>query len=868
MPVGFETQNRINQNLAVNQPAAGPQAAARTAGVSTAPPSISGGANAPLGLDSLNRGRENLDGRGALGVEPESRGRVLLEDGFGQTATTRAAAAAVQSFPYTTADMQQQLGQVQELRSSLAAEASSARTPPTLVSISGEPIYNNDLTANFTVPDELRGLVEVDLPPGTPGTVMMENGKTGMRAADYYLQVARARQDDLAAQEAQLVQQLQSDPTTQRALVERQSLSATAGLHTLSGAFQDLVATGDDAPPRLDRARIGRAEQLLSAARDAAQAAPSEPSLSAVFPEAGAGENAARMQHKAMEHYLGVKHPSSSEKEAAATHFRNEVDRYLDGAGTAGGPVLSGPDMSPAGALTPDEKASLLVARTLETAVAADSLDLEGRTLLKDLIDPGKIGKLVTGNVMQELRSSFQPIEKHITLPAPGATDPVRPGLETYSSALTPARTVAELAGSPGAFGARGVLCSDTHSPDHVPNLWTADYKGPNGNTLFRGVRHGTLSAFGITAKGLKSLPKQELHDLISKTLPPERRGGRSIEEVGRLMTSRFSLSGNRLRNEARAQAAMNRARELVSYNLLNNPQAMDKVRSGAGRVELEMPSIMLITPDRGRRLLGALGIKPHFDELRMTREQDRALKELARQGGLEIPFSGPGGETRNVTVVLKPLNFSFGVNKLAFSKAINTLSPSWGNADAINRGSIERLLGRDAKPGQPPASGLVAEHLQRLRDRGEGGGPEETAILQLADQATRLWQDKAHHRQNNEPYALPARLALLTDKLGLTPSFNCKSGKDRTGQLDAEIKFLATRIERGGGQVPEPGAELSDADRELYRTIVFNSGNHEIQKMNTGHAGYKVKLSSITRRLGGALAQLQHIGQGKFTSA
>ena len=85
---------------------------------------------------------------------------------------------------------------------------------------------------------------------------------------------------------------------------------------------------------------------------------------------------------------------------------------------------------------------------------------------------------------------------------------------------------------------------------------------------------------------------------------------------------------------------------------------------------------------------------------------------------------------------------------------------------------------------------------------------------------------------------------------------------------MDAEIKFLATCIERNGGQVPEPGAELSREEQDLYRTIVLNSGNHEIQRMNTGHAGYKVKLSSITRRLGGVLAQLQHIGQGKFTSA
>ena len=883
MPIGFEAQNLVRQNPAVGQSAQGPEASSsgRSARVSTAPSSIAAGAaNAPLGVDSLNRGREDLRGHSALGIDPGLQGGVLLDDDFGQTATTRAAAAAVELFPFTTADVQARLTGVRELQQRLSEEAGSVSTPRNLVSISGERIYNNDLAASFTVPAELRGLVEVDLPSNAPGTVVMEDGKTYMRADDYYLQVAQARHEDLAAQEAQLVQQLHSDPTTQRALVERQSLSAKAGLTTLSGALQELAASGGATPPRVDQARIDRAEQLLTTARDAGQTTGTDSALNAVFPEAaaearqaGAGNTVARLQHKAMEHYLGVKHPSASDKDAAVSHFLNEVDQYLEdgrpgGSGTTGSPTLTGPDMSASSALTPDEKVSLVITRTLETAVAVNSIPPDGRLLFKDISHPKQVKKQVVENVKQELRNSFEPVVKHISLPAAGRNDPARPSLNTYDSTLIPASTVGARAGSPEAFGATGVLCSDAHSPEHVPNMWTTEYKGPNGNTLFTGVRHGTLSAFGINARSLKALPKRELHDLIRKTLPSERLAGQSIERLGEQMTSRFSLAGRRLRNEARARAAQNRAQKLVAFNLLHNKQAMDKIRSGADHVELELPSISLITPDRGRRILGALGIKPQFDELRMTREQDRALKGLARQGGVQIPFTDKNGRTNNVTVQVKPLNFSFGVNKLAFNKAINTLSPSWGNADAISRSSIERLVGKNAKPGERPTSGLVAEYLDHLREIGEDGGPEETAVLQLADQVTRLWQNKAHHGQNNEPYALPARLALLTGKLGLTPSFNCKSGKDRTGQLDAEIKFLATRTERAAGQVPEPGAELSNEEKALYRTIVLNSGNHEIQKMNTGHAGFKVKLSSITRRLGGALAQLQHIGQGKFTSA
>ena len=44
----------------------------------------------------------------------------------------------------------------------------------------------------------------------------------------------------------------------------------------------------------------------------------------------------------------------------------------------------------------------------------------------------------------------------------------------------------------------------------------------------------------------------------------------------------------------------------------------------------------------------------------------------------------------------------------------------------------------------------------------------------------------------------------LLAFKLGMSPMFNCKSGKDRTGHLDLETKFLAARI-KSTGRVPTP---------------------------------------------------------------
>ena len=787
--------------------------------------------------------------------------------------------------PYTAADVKAQLTRLHGYQQTLSDEVRSTRVAAYLKDTEVSALFSNS---------ELQGLVEVDLPANSPDTIVIDN-KTYMPADSYYLQVAQARHDDLVAYDEQLIRQSASDPTTQRSLAMVQANSAQAGSLNLLATMERLKAAGDC---KINQDKVNRAHDLLSSAANAASAVPAEPVLAATHPSElaeirhgsaiDAEKKIARLQHKGMQYYLGVKHPSASEKEAAVQHFRNELDRYLEGrrgqnAELHQPPALVGPDLSPSGALTPNEKVSLLIARTLENAVDVNGMSNAQRALFKELSNPKGIRKQLIKDLQQNLRARFGTINKSISLPSTNRQDPTRPMLETYQTELKPAIDNRYNLGENGVlsadqrpFGDTGVLCSDTHSSRHVPNLWSVDYTGPNGNTLFSGVRHGTLSAYGISARSLKALPTPELHKVIKDTLPQQLEH-HSIEHLAKKMTSRFSLTGSRLRTEARKNATMERARELVKFNLFNNKEAMEKVRAGLAStetehtVELDLPSIMLITPDRGRRLLGALGIKNAYDELRMTREQDAALKELA-VSGVTMPFKyvNENGKSvvRNVTVKPRPLNFSFGVNKLAFDKTINRLSPSWSNADAISRSSIERLVGKDARPGQRPTSGLVAEYLDRLPHNGAAGDHrKEAAILQLTDQVIQIWQSKSHHRQSNEPYALPTRLALLSHEIGLTPGFNCKSGKDRTGQLDAEIKYLATRIERGGGQVPEPGADLSHEEQEMYRTIVLNSGNHEIQALNTGQAGYKVKLSSITRRLGGVLAQLQHLGQGKFVS-
>ena len=119
----------------------------------------------------------------------------------------------------------------------------------------------------------------------------------------------------------------------------------------------------------------------------------------------------------------------------------------------------------------------------------------------------------------------------------------------------------------------------------------------------------------------------------------------------------------------------------------------------------------------------------------------------------------------------------------------------------------------------------------------------------------------RAIFRGAHDAFKVAARIAVLSNLIGKVPCWNCKSGKDRTGQMDVECKFLSTLIARGE-TIPEPGARLTDAQKRLFRSIALEGGNFEVQKMNTAIAGFKTgSVKSVTERLGGSEYRRFHRG-------
>ncbi|KEI71931.1 inositol phosphate phosphatase SopB [Endozoicomonas elysicola] len=366
-------------------------------------------------------------------------------------------------------------------------------------------------------------------------------------------------------------------------------------------------------------------------------------------------------------------------------------------------------------------------------------------------------------------------------------------------------------------YGELGGICSQTKdSEQHAVNLWTSSFSPPKGKFNYHGVRHGIHSAIGIKD------------------------------------------------SEQRKTANLNRARESLIAALTLKPELLNQAISNPAKsVHLNLASVSLVTPDPFR-----IGEK---SEAKMLLEQIEAFRELGCKQPLKLSVVNSNGRQITIRITFRLALFNFGVNKGAqgtFSRMVG----GWKMSDKLNKEGLHTLIGGTEKGLTRSIAGdYLAKQQQhiitlstqladsRLPDNGRKAMHNElidlnqkrTIIFQLATQIRDIFNSKAHHHESHDAYKMPARIALLTSLISGVPLSNCKSGKDRTGMLDAEIKLLATMIDLYG-KVPEPGIPLSWEDAELFRDILLHSKNLEIQKLNTGAEGYKTEgIESIDEHMG-----------------
>ena len=102
-----------------------------------------------------------------------------------------------------------------------------------------------------------------------------------------------------------------------------------------------------------------------------------------------------------------------------------------------------------------------------------------------------------------------------------------------------------------------------------------------------------------------------------------------------------------------------------------------------------------------------------------------------------------------------------------------------------------------------------------------------------------------------SNPAAIQTRLAALIYLIGYPITFNCKSGKDRTGEVAAEINDLVMTMEANDGEVPDPYKDLTDEEKIQASQIYDATQSDEIARANTGFRGLKVNYKNTINRMG-----------------
>ena len=445
-----------------------------------------------------------------------------------------------------------------------------------------------------------------------------------------------------------------------------------------------------------------------------------------------------------------------------------------------------------------------LVVKDLKDHVTTGNVAFETVAFTKDL---GKAIEKEMGNILNN--GSWDQINKDVTFSLDGVA-------MKGKSVITPASRM----GGPmqeiyNDGGPKGYNCASFGEKKHAVNMAHSEFRVEiNGQqqTVFSGIRHGVHAAVDVEDK---------------------------VE---------FE------------KANVSRAKETLIAAFMSNQALLDKaLEKPSEPFTFVFNSVSLLTPD----IVRGTFFNKHENEKMMLKAQTEAYQSL---NGQEIEVQVKDKNDNPVTVKIKRAitTFNYGVN--------------WGGV-----GGLSSLFGGWGESKDMNAKGLVSlnafanKTLSELETKiSQNVGSPETQSLQnkakairtLLRQINNIDQQKTYSSDGHEAYKMASRIAVLTNLLGGVPAWNCKSGKDRTGMMDVECKFLATLVALGE-EIPQPGAQLNAEQKLLYRNLLLQSGNHEMQKYNTGVAGYKLEgVESITERIGDIASQKVFLGASKIVNS
>lgn len=337
----------------------------------------------------------------------------------------------------------------------------------------------------------------------------------------------------------------------------------------------------------------------------------------------------------------------------------------------------------------------------------------------------------------------------------------------------------------------KGIASGTTKCTEHATNLWISKFSAraphraddkEHEEVLFQGVRHGILSPYGL------------------------KRGSKE-----------------------RREGALNRAKEIVTAALFIQQEKLREALRTGDPVDIFLTSTSLVNAFN----LGKM------TEGKQIEEQFEAWNTLSRQKPFPLEIHDEKGELRTIQVNLEVAAFNFGVTEMALK-----LKRGWEKSDTQNAKGLQTILG--SKENMQSLQQLLGTDLQA--DDAFGGwvgrylsnnpsAADAQIVRDLCRQINEIWNAKKHRDDAGDPYKMARLIVLLSHRIGVVPCYNCKSGKDRTGMLDSEIKREVTALHCDGSH-SNYKTQLNQEQKKLFQKVLLHSGNLEIQKKNTGAPG------------------------------
>jgi len=347
---------------------------------------------------------------------------------------------------------------------------------------------------------------------------------------------------------------------------------------------------------------------------------------------------------------------------------------------------------------------------------------------------------------------------------------------EKIVSTMKPANQIGKIGADMALEGIRGVSSVDTTNV-HAVNLWETQLTR-RGKTLFKGIRHGVLDAFGIEDETRR-------HD-----------------------------------------ANINRAKEVFTAALESRPDLLTQARNAGPdeEIQFDIVSTSLLTP-----------MIKSFEYSKFKHQTEAWKNACGPDGTVQLQVSDGNNGFKTVKVRPNVVTFNFTVD----SFGTLPFGLTWGAVKSSNKEALTALVG-PLKPGQTmQGKSMVEKFLDTLDPDNTEDREIRAKIHLLTSQIKQMYLDDTYRTKGYDPYALPARIALLTYLIGATSAFNCKSGKDRTAQLDVVVKTLAYQLDASMDNTDYH--KVSGLQFKQMKQIAINSGQHEVQQLNTGLAGNKI---------------------------